>query len=126
MSKPFALIIEDESLLADLYSKVIRDVGFETETALDGNTALERVKSTTPDIIILDIHLPFVSGLDILTEIRNNDNLTNTKVIIITADRDTGNKLSGQANFILIKPITITQIESLVGRLYKMITSTSY
>lgn len=121
MYKPLALVIEDERDLSTLFTSIMRKVGFETEQVLDGKKALVRVAETKADVIVLDMHLPHVSGPDILKKIRGDNRLNDTKVIVITADSLTGNKLSGEADFILIKPITANQLKRLSTILYNNI-----
>ncbi len=122
MSKPFALVIEDEPDLARLFATFIRSVGFKTEHILDGQTALERVTNTTPNVVVLDLHLPQISGLDILQQIRSDKRLTQTKIVIVTADDLLADKLSNDVDFILIKPINVRQLRNLALELYYMIS----
>ncbi|MGH2525039.1 MAG: response regulator, partial [Anaerolineales bacterium] len=86
MSNPLALVIEDDAAVADAYIEALREAGFETEVALNGNAGLARLAATTPDLVVLDMRLPFVSGTEILRQIRANERLKQTRVIITTGD----------------------------------------
>lgn len=113
----FALIVEDEIDLAIIFSKALQEAGFETQIVRAGDTALMWLTSTQPQIVILDLHLPRVSGEDILKQIRADDRLTETKVIISTADPRLGELLQDQADLVLLKPIGFSQLRDLAVRL---------
>jgi two-component system response regulator ResD len=65
------LIIEDEKLIRDLYVLVFSRSGYEVEEAVDGADAIEKVKANLYDVILLDIMLPKINGLDVLKFIRD-------------------------------------------------------
>ena len=116
-SNRFALIVEDEIDLAIIFSKALQEAGFETQIVRAGDTALMWLTSTQPQIVILDLHLPRVSGEDILKQIRADDRLAETKVIISTADPRLGELLQDQADLVLLKPIGFSQLRDLAARL---------
>jgi DNA-binding response OmpR family regulator len=70
MDKPTALIIEDERDIAALFRHVMDMVGFQTEIVFHGQAAIERLSNSQPDIVLLDLNLPEVSGSRILEIIR--------------------------------------------------------
>lgn len=111
--KPFAMIIEDEGSLADIYSEALRAAGFETEVVLGGLTALMRVAATTPVLIVLDLHLPNISGVDILRQVRANERLGQTHVIVATADPTMAEPLRSEVDQVLIKPVSFKQLRDL-------------
>ena len=76
------LLVEDETAIADSVMYALRTEGFEADWVATGEQALERVKNALPDLIILDIGLPDISGLDLLRAIRKQ---TNVPVIFLTA-----------------------------------------
>jgi DNA-binding response OmpR family regulator len=116
-SNRFALIVEDEIDLAIIFSKALQEAGFETQIVRAGDTALMWLNSTQPQIVILDLHLPRVSGEDILKQIRADARLEETKVIISTADPRLGELLQDQADLVLLKPIGFSQLRDLAARL---------
>ena len=63
------LIVDDDLALADVLSFTMRRAGFEVTLAYDGQMALERWKSTSPDLIILDLNLPRLSGFKVCQQI---------------------------------------------------------
>jgi DNA-binding response OmpR family regulator len=67
------LVVDDEAYLRDLYIDEFTDAGFNVRSAASGNEALELVKKERPQVIILDIMLPDISGLRVLEEIKTYD-----------------------------------------------------
>lgn len=115
--KPFGLVVEDDPDLSNIFSEAVNAAGFETEFVLNGRVALERLHTLTPNLVILDLHLPEVSGKDILEYIRAEPRLKKTVVVIATADAIMGESLREQADFVLIKPITFAQLRDMSARL---------
>lgn len=100
------LIVEDDVFLADLYKTKFTLEGFKVTVAYDGEKGLESVKKVMPDIILLDLVLPKLSGFDILRGIKADNETKNIPVILLTnlsqkSDIETGLKLG--ANDYLIK-----------------------
>lgn len=117
--KPFALIVEDAPELLDIFNTAMVHAGFQTELISDGAQALERLTLVTPDVVILDLHLPGASGQTILKTIRSTQKLDTTKVILTTADHLEANTLQDAADLVLIKPISFTQLRDLAARLVR-------
>jgi CheY-like chemotaxis protein len=115
--KPFGLIVEDDPDLSNIFSEAVNAAGFETEIAMNGRLALERLKNIIPQLVILDMHLPEVSGRDILAYIRAEPRFEKTIVVVSTADALMGEEMRDQADFVLIKPITFGQLRDMSARL---------
>ena len=116
MDKPFALIVEDERDVAALFRHVIDLSGYRTEVALHGQVAVERLFNSQPDIVILDLNLPGISGKEILEMIQKDERLRHTRVIVITAHAHIAASLSVQPDLVLLKPISIEQLTSFINR----------
>lgn len=116
MSNPLAFIIEDTQSLADIFSLALQRAGFETEIVPDGQLALARLSEVTPDLVLLDLNLPHVSGADILHNIRADKRLGKVKVILTTAQDRLAEELSEIADLTLIKPISPEQLRMLASR----------
>lgn len=116
--KPLCLVIEDDEDLSVIFSEALKAAGFETEILRDGQIALDRVKRITPDILILDMHLPHVSGLEILNYVRSESRTELTNVVVVTADAIMAEQVRDSADFVLIKPITFGQLRDLTSRLH--------
>jgi CheY-like chemotaxis protein len=112
-----ALIIEDESDLAEIYSKALQREGFETETIANGRKAIERLSKVSPNVIILDLHLPQISGVTILQHIRSDERLKKTPVIVTTADERQAEELEQEADLVLLKPVSLNQLCELASRM---------
>lgn len=117
MSKHLALIIEDDDKLANIFSLALDAADFKTDVARDGETALAKLAATTPDLVVLDLHLPQVSGEDILKQIRADERLARTKVMIATADALMAESLRRKADLVLLKPVSVNQLTQLALRL---------
>ena len=117
MSNPLALIIEDDFDLSTIFAAALKASGFETEIVRDGRVAVQRLATATPDVVVLDLHLPHVAGTDILDQIRADARLTETRVIVTTADARMAEMLHDQADLVLVKPISFGQLRDLAGRL---------
>ena len=82
-NKPSVLVVDDESGILDTLRILLRNEGFEVTTAQGGKAGLEQIRTGTHDIILSDVRMPQVSGLDILTAAREQDPMT--PVILMTA-----------------------------------------
>jgi two-component system response regulator HydG len=80
---PSLLIIDDESAILDTLRILLKNQGFEVHTAQGGKAGLEQLKSANPDIVLTDVRMPQVTGIDILTAVRQQD--PETPVILMTA-----------------------------------------
>jgi CheY-like chemotaxis protein len=119
MNKPLALVIEDDIDLSEIFSRTLRSGGFETEVIRDGQEALNRLAGNPPAVILLDLHLPHVTGATILQNIRANERFAKTAVIVATADARLAEELQVQADLVLLKPISIDQMRELARRMLK-------
>ena len=119
MTKPLALVIEDDLDLSEIFSRTLRSGGFDTETIRDGQEALNRLNGTPPELILLDLHLPHVTGATILQHIRAKEAYAKTAVIVASADARQAEELQVQADLVLLKPVSIEQLRQLAQRLLK-------
>jgi len=78
------LIIEDEKILSDLLEKKLKDEGYETSLAEDGEEGIKKVKEEKPDLILLDIVMPKKGGFEVLEEMRKFPETKDIPVIIIS------------------------------------------
>jgi len=115
--KPLALIIEDDRKQATIFDQALRMADFETEIIQDGQVALERLGTIVPTLVVLDLHLPYVSGDDILRQIRADERLAETRVILATADPLMAELLQQESDLVLLKPISFGQLRDLAMRL---------
>ena len=117
MPKPIALIIEDDPGLGEVFSLALRNE-FDTEIIIDGDIALARLAQLVPALVVLDLHLPGASGKGIFRRIQSDQRLTNTKVILCTADANEAETLRDQVDIVLLKPVSPIQLRQLASRLH--------
>jgi CheY-like chemotaxis protein len=111
--KPLALIIEDNEDQNLVFTKALEQAGFATESIKDGVTAMNRLGKVAPVLVILDLHMPGINGGLLLREIRKDPLTAKTHVIIATADPEFAAKLEAQVDFVLIKPVSFSQLSQL-------------
>ncbi|OQY33905.1 MAG: hypothetical protein B6I38_03055 [Anaerolineaceae bacterium 4572_5.1] len=114
---PLALVIEDDPNQADIFSRAVERAGFAPEIIANGAQALERLEEVLPALVVLDIHLPNVSGDKILRHIRADERLKNIPVILATADPLLAETLNEESDLVLLKPIGFIQLSELAARL---------
>src|SRR5512133_1261863 len=110
------LICEDNQLAARTLTFVLGKEGFELETADDGNKSLSLMKKNVYDLILVDIHLPFLSGLELIKYLRS-DLKMETPVIVVSAFSDL--QMQRQAGELgisgyLVKPFKLTDLMDMI------------
>ena len=114
-----AFVIEDDQDLSNIFTEALKAAGYQVETIRDGAIAQQRLKEANPEIIILDMHLPNVDGAQLLTQIRADERLAKTRVILATADALLGEYYNKKADLVLVKPISFSQLRDLTARYKK-------
>lgn len=88
-------VIEDEQEMLDLLSYILTDEGYDVQPFLNGENALRTLNNTSPDLILLDLMLPGISGLEICQKLKNNPAKWNIPIIILTSRSDEFDILNG-------------------------------
>jgi len=104
------LIVEDDSKIARFVELELRHEGYETETATDGRTGLAKALEPQTDLVLLDIMLPELSGMEVCRRIRQESSVP---VIMLTAKGDVTDKVAGLdmgANDYMTKPFAIEEL----------------
>lgn len=109
MSKPLAIIVEDDANLSKIFSLALQ-ADFEIEVYGNGTLAFMRMASADPVVVILDLNLPGLKGKDVLADIRSTPRLQKTRVILCTADGQQAELLRDQADYVMLKPISPSQL----------------
>lgn len=78
------LLVEDDNFLAQMYYLKLKNVGYDVEIAYDGEEALEKINILKPDVVLLDLRLPKISGFDVLKNIRENEQTKEIPVIVLS------------------------------------------
>lgn len=78
------LIVEDDPLISRMYERVFKFEGFDVDLARNGEEGLELLKKSKPKMILLDIMMPKMSGIDMLKIVKADPNLKNIPVVVLT------------------------------------------
>jgi CheY-like chemotaxis protein len=78
------LLVEDDELIIRLYEKLFKLEGFEIDVAGNGKLGLEKLESSTPDIILLDVMMPEMNGLEMLGKLKEDEKNKNIPVVVLT------------------------------------------
>ena len=95
MSTQTVLIIEDEPSLVEVLSYNLEKEGFEVLTASNGRDGLERARSALPDLVILDLMLPLIDGLQVCSQLRSDPKTQNIRVLMLTARSEETDEVVG-------------------------------
>ena len=114
------LVVEDNDLNRKLFCDVLRASGFEVEPVADGELVLNAARAFAPDLVLMDIQLPNVSGLDLIAAIKRDPSLASVPVLAVTAYAGKGDeeriREAGAADY-LSKPVSIGPFLAAVRRL---------
>jgi two-component system alkaline phosphatase synthesis response regulator PhoP len=115
------LVVDDEKSIVDLVTAYLRQEGFEVHTAMDGPAGLKAVRTLKPDLVVLDVMLPGMDGIEVLTRLRRESNVY---VILLTARSEETDKIVGLsvgADDYLTKPFSprelVARIKAALRRL---------
>jgi DNA-binding response OmpR family regulator len=114
------MIIEDEPDAADLFAEMMRLNGYRVLKTYSGTPAMELIAQQRPDLIIMDIMMPDVSGLDVLRQMRSNPALASIPVVIVSAKaaaEDIRTGLDAGASIYLTKPVAYIDLKNAVDSL---------
>jgi len=109
-SKPHILIVDDEQKIANMVYDYLDAVGFSVETAADGKSALLQIAAREPDLVLLDVMMPGLDGLDVVRKVRSESNIP---VILLTARAEEQDKLIGLelgADDYITKPFSMKEL----------------
>jgi len=112
------LIIEDNQLNMKLFHDLLKNQGYEIITSYEGKGALDLVLRNMPDVIVMDIQLPEVSGLDVIRELKSNNTVCSIPIIAVTAFAMKGDEEKIRAtgcDGYISKPVSIVDFVSTVN-----------
>ncbi len=113
MSYGKVLVVDDEEHIVELIKFNLENNGYDVITAFDGKQALEKAKEEMPDLIILDLMLPIIDGIDVCKKIKNNDGTENIPIIMLTAKSEEADKVIGLeigADDYMTKPFSVREL----------------
>jgi PAS domain S-box-containing protein len=118
------LMVDDNLPFLGLYSESLRDAGYEVLTAIDGPQALRLVRSEVPDLVILDVVLPGLSGVEVCRKIRADPDLRNVFVVLISGHavsaEQTVDGLAIGADEYLFKPLSLSEFKARIRTLIRL------
>lgn len=122
MSKKRIMIVEDERDMAELIAMRLKREHFETEVSYDGRDGLDRIRCGPPDLVLLDIMLPGMSGTEVLKELRNDPRTAGVPVIMLTArteDVDVVVGLQLGADDYICKPFSMSVLLARIAAVFR-------
>jgi two-component system, OmpR family, response regulator MtrA len=121
MKRPRILVVDDEPPLRELVKVTLGDA-FVCDEVGDGDAALERLRETKYDLVMLDVMMPGTSGTDVLRAMRGEDALRDVPVVVMSAwqsPQDVARALEAGADRFLAKPFRIDELGSMVRALVR-------
>lgn len=109
------LIIEDESAIREMLAFSLHQAGYVVLQAQDANTALSIIDETPPDLIVVDWGLPKISGLELVSQIRDNETIADIPIIMLTARTQEEDKIRGLETGVddyMTKPVSIKELQA--------------
>ena len=116
------LVADDEQDILEIISYNLLKEGYIVYTAADGNEALEKARALEPDMLILDVMMPFKSGVEVCKILRSETRFKNTLILILTALSDEGSHIKGLdsgADDYVTKPVSPKVLLSRVNALFR-------
>jgi CheY-like chemotaxis protein len=116
LTRPIAVVIEDNADQNLVFTMALNKAGYATQSIHNGTDAQKLLQEVVPHIIILDLHLPDIDGNILLGQIRSDKRLAKVNVILATADAVFADALQSQAELVLLKPVSFSQLADLASR----------
>ena len=110
---PTILIVDDEAIVREVVAQYLTQDGFAVETAADGTEALARFSAARPDLVLLDLMLPGIDGLEVCRRIRADEALARTPIIMLTAKGEESDVVLGLgvgADDYVTKPFSLEEV----------------
>jgi two-component system, cell cycle response regulator DivK len=116
------LVVEDNELNLKLFCDLLRAHGHVTEPVRDGREVVQRAREFTPDLVIMDIQLPHISGLELIEALKNDEALSPVPIMAVTAYAGKGDEdriRAAGAEAYVSKPISVMKFIETVEGLFK-------
>jgi len=120
------LAVDDERAIVRLVQINLERQGYQVVTAYDGKEALEKVASEKPDLVVLDVMMPYMDGFEVLQQLRKNPETRDLPVIMLTAkaqDTDVFRGYTSGVDLYLTKPFNPMELVSFVKRIFSSMDS---
>ena len=113
------LVVDDDPMVATTIQRVLRPEGYDVDVALDGAAALDQARARRPDLVVLDLMMPGIDGLEVCRQLRANGSLP---ILMLTARSGTADRVRGLdtgADDYLVKPFAYTELLARVRALLR-------
>jgi two-component system, OmpR family, response regulator ResD len=117
------LVVDDEPTIAEIVSRYLERAGYETHIAADGNEAIDAAAAHRPDLVVLDLMLPGVDGLEVMRRLREHDR-GRTPVILLTAKGEESDRVIGLrlgADDYVVKPFSPAELVARVDAVLRRV-----
>jgi len=117
------LVVDDEATIGEVVSRYLDRAGYRTSVALDGITALRKVEEESPDLVVLDLMLPGVAGLEVMRRIRDRER-DRTAIILLTAKGEATDRIVGLrlgADDYVVKPFSPAELVARVDAVLRRV-----
>ena len=107
------LIVDDERDLAQLVDFNLRQAGYETSVAFTGEEATQKLRARTPDLVLLDLMLPDISGVELCKQIREDATTSDVVIVLLTAKGEESDRVRGfeaGADDYVVKPFSVREL----------------
>ena len=115
--KRYALIVEDDPSLSVLWAETLAAIGYQTKIVHDGGAAMQHLDAVVPDVLILDLNLPTLSGVDVACALRDRAWGQDTTIIVVTANPQLMPSTCDLADLVLIKSVRVDQLQQFARHL---------
>ena len=123
------LTVDDEKHIVRLIQVNLERHGYEVVTAYDGREALQKVEEENPDLVILDVMMPYMDGFEVLQNLKRNPSTRDIPVIMLTAKAQDADVFKGWQSGVdcyLTKPFNPMELISFVQRIFKSMDADDY
>jgi putative two-component system response regulator len=110
------MVIEDNADQNLVFTMALNKAGYATQSVNNGTDAQKLLNEVVPHIVVLDLHMPDIDGNILLAQIRSDKRLAKVNVILATADAAFADALEAQAELVLLKPVSFSQLSDLASR----------
>jgi two-component system, OmpR family, phosphate regulon response regulator PhoB len=111
--RPRVLVVDDEPDIVRVLDFALKQAGFEVDAAADAQTALQRVKERAPEVVLLDLMLPDLSGTEVARQLKSSTKTSQIPIIMLTARGDEVDRVVGfelGADDYLVKPFSVREV----------------
>ena len=115
---PLCFVIEDDSSISSLFQHAMEAASYRVAVIRNGLDAIARLKQLVPEMVLLDLHIPGINGVEILHYLRGDGRFDRSHVIVTTADVRKAEEVRGLADFVFVKPIEVGQLRDIAARLH--------